>query len=129
MNEGPRYSGFVPGSFAIEGYGKGGFLFAGMSHRGSILVLPSGIHAWGPTRADEIDEGSLALLFAETPGSIDFLLIGVGSAFAPIHKSLRAALKRVGVSAEIMATGAATSTYNLLREEKRRVAAALIATP
>ena len=30
----------------IEAYGKGGFRFAGMSHRGSLLCLPDGIWAW-----------------------------------------------------------------------------------
>ena len=30
----------------IDAYGNGGFRFAGMSHRGSVLFLPSGIYAW-----------------------------------------------------------------------------------
>jgi uncharacterized protein len=129
MSDVPRYSGFVPGSHAIEGYGKGGFLFANMSHRGSILALPSGVHAWAPHSANEIDEASLAALFAEPSGAVDLLLIGAGARLAPISKQIRAALKRAGVGLELMSTGAATSTYNLLREEKRRVAAGLIAVP
>jgi preprotein translocase subunit SecF len=40
------HEGFVPGRFAIDAYGRGGFRFADMSHRGSILALPSGVHAW-----------------------------------------------------------------------------------
>ncbi len=36
----------LPQAAAIEAYGKGGFRFAGMSHRGSILCLPAGIWAW-----------------------------------------------------------------------------------
>ena len=39
-----------PGRAPIDAYGNGGFRFAGMSHRGSILCLPSGIHAWEPAR-------------------------------------------------------------------------------
>ena len=35
-----------PGRAAIDTYGAGGFGFAGMSHRGSIFALPSGIYAW-----------------------------------------------------------------------------------
>ena len=35
-----------PGRAPIEAYGNGGFRFADMSHRGSILALPSGIEAW-----------------------------------------------------------------------------------
>ncbi|MFB2607698.1 hypothetical protein ACE04B_38030, partial [Rhizobium phaseoli] len=35
-----------PGRAPIDTYGNGGFRFADMSHRGSILCLPSGIHGW-----------------------------------------------------------------------------------
>jgi uncharacterized protein len=129
MTEPPRYQGFAPGSFSIDGYGKGGFLFAGMSHRGSILVLPSGIHAWAPLAAEEVDQESLAPLFAEPAGAVELLLFGGGLRLAPMPRLAREALRRAGIGVELMATGAATSTYNLLREEKRRVAAALIAAP
>ena len=44
--EPPALAGFVPGRHALDAYGKGGFRFAGMSHKGSILVLPTGIQAW-----------------------------------------------------------------------------------
>jgi uncharacterized protein len=37
-----------PGRAVIDSYGGGGFGFAEMSHRGSILALPSGIYAWKP---------------------------------------------------------------------------------
>ena len=37
-----------PGRAPVEAYGNGGFRFADMSHRGSILCLPSGIHGWEP---------------------------------------------------------------------------------
>ena len=45
MNE-ARYEGFVPGRHLLDAVGNGGFRFAEMSHRGSILILPSGIYAW-----------------------------------------------------------------------------------
>ena len=46
MSDGRLYDGFVPGRYPIDAYGNGGFRFADMSHRGSILVLPSGIWCW-----------------------------------------------------------------------------------
>ena len=52
----PRYPGRAP----IDAYGNGGFRFAEMSHRGSILCLPSGVYAWPPASPDEIGAGSLA---------------------------------------------------------------------
>ena len=36
----------LPRSAPIEAYGKGGFAFADMSHRGSLLCLPDAIWAW-----------------------------------------------------------------------------------
>ena len=128
MNGSRKYDGFLPGAVAIEAYGAGGFRFAGLSHRGSILALPSGVHAWAPADPGQIDQASLAPLFAEPPGAVELLLVGAGATLTPISKSLREALNRASVRVEVMSTGAALSTYNVLLEEGRRVAAALLAT-
>ena len=48
-----------PRSAPIEAYGKGGFAFAGMSHRGSLLCLPDAIWAWEVTDPAQIDRYSL----------------------------------------------------------------------
>ena len=48
----------LPRSAPIDAYGKGGFAFAGMSHRGSLLCLPDAIWAWGVTRPDQIDKAT-----------------------------------------------------------------------
>ena len=50
-----RYPGLAP----IDAYGNGGFRFAQMSHRGSILCLPSGIYAWPVSTVEEIDSAAL----------------------------------------------------------------------
>lgn len=126
---GTRPEGFVPGAHPIDAYGSGGFSFAGMSHRGSILVLPSGIHAWHVSDASELDLASLSLVFDESKDSIDHLLVGTGASFVPLPPPVRKALRERGIVAEPMATGAAARTYNILLAEKRRVAAALIAAP
>ena len=114
-----------PGRAAIEGYGRGGFSFAGMSHRGSILVLPSGIYAWNvdPARMSVDD---FVLVLAER-AAIDLLVIGMGAAMARPPKTVREALAGARIMVDSMATGHAISTYNLLLEEHRKVAAALIA--
>ena len=53
----------LPQAAPIEAYGNGGFRFAGMSHRGSLLCLPDGIWAWPVQRPEDINEQSLALVF------------------------------------------------------------------
>jgi uncharacterized protein len=124
---GPRYSGFLPGRHVIEGYGNFGFSFGGMSHRGSILALPSGIYAWDVMGPEDLGVGALAQVFAEPKGEIEHLLIGTGVELRPLARDLRAALNAVSIRVEPMATGAAARTYSILLGENRRVAAALIA--
>lgn len=115
-----------PGRAPIDAYGNGGFRFADMSHRGSILCLPSGIYGW-PSRAfEDIDQEALARLFAESD-HVDILLIGAGPAPRRIPTGLAEALRSAKISADGMSTGAAVRTFNVLLGEDRRVAAALIA--
>ncbi len=123
----PKYAGFLPGAHKIEAYGRGGFSFGGMSHRGSILALPSGIRAWGAILPQDITIEALAPILAEEKGSVEHLLIGTGSAFVPLDKALRQHLRAAGIVAEPMSTDAAARTYSILLGEDRRVAAALLA--
>lgn len=125
----PKYAGFLPGAHAIEGYGAGGFRFASMSHRGSILALPSGILAWPAVTAADIDVLSLDAVFREAPGLIEHLLVGTGLELVPLSGAVRQRLREAGIRAEPMPTGAAARTYSILLGEKRRVAAALLAVP
>lgn len=122
-----KYDGFVPGSFEIEGFGSGGFRFADMSHRGSIIATPSGIHIWAAQSLADVTMDTFAPVLAEPPGSIELLLIGTGRELLPIRPDLRAALKAAGIGVDPMATAHAIATYNILFAEKRRVAAALLA--
>jgi uncharacterized protein len=121
-----RFDGFVPGRHQLDAFGAGGFRFAGMSHRGSVLATPAGIRIWPVTRFAEITPESLQPVLDEAE-AIDFLLIGTGADIAFIPHAWRDLLKERGITVEGMATGAAARTYNVLVAEDRRVAAALIA--
>ena len=123
---GAKYDGFLPGRHAIDGYGSGGFSFAGMSHRGSILATPSGIRAIAAAELGQVDESVLAPLFEEQAGAVNLLVIGTGPAFALPSRALRQSLKARGVGVDPMATAHAVSTYNILLGEGRKVAAALM---
>ena len=68
----------LPRSAPIEAYGKGGFAFADMSHRGSLLCLPDAIWAWPVIRAADIDKASLQRVFAAAD-CIDTLIIVTGT--------------------------------------------------
>lgn len=118
----------LPRSAPIEAYGKGGFAFADMSHRGSLLCLPNAIWAWEVTSPEQIDKYSLQKVFAAANG-IDTLIVGTGANIWLPPVELRAALKAVHVVLDAMQTGPAIRTYNIMLGERRRVAAALIAVP
>jgi uncharacterized protein len=122
-----RPQGFVPGRHKIDSYGDGGFRFADMSHRGSILALPSGVYAAAPARAEDIDDSALAPLLGGPKREVEYLIVGTGERLSPLPSHLRAKLRAAGVACETMATGAAVRTYNMLIDEDRRVAALLIA--
>lgn len=115
-----------PGRAPIEAYGNGGFRFADMSHRGSLLCLPSGIYGWEPANPSALAAEDFARVLAEAEG-IQILLVGTGSELRPLPPALRAALREQRISADPMSTGAAVRTYNVLLAEDRAVAAALIA--
>ena len=115
-----------PGRAPIDAYGNGGFRFADMSHRGSLLCLPSGIHGWDLVEGDPLTVAAMAAVLADSAG-IEVLLVGTGSKLRPIPAEVRAALKARGIASDPMSTGAAVRTYNIMLAESRAVAAALIA--
>ncbi len=115
-----------PGRAPIEAYGNGGFRFADMSHRGSLLCLPSGIHGWEPADPLALSMTDFDKLLAEAD-KVEILLVGMGRDLRPLPTELRAALKEAGIASDPMSTGAAVRTYNVLLAEDRAVAAALIA--
>ncbi|GAA4112616.1 Mth938-like domain-containing protein [Aminobacter aganoensis] len=115
-----------PGRAPVDAYGDGGFRFADMSHRGSILCLPSGIYGWQPADPLALTPADFDKLLAEA-ADVEILLVGMGKELRRLPEALRAALKAAKISADPMSTGAAVRTYNVLLAEDRAVAAAFIA--
>jgi uncharacterized protein len=114
----------LPQPAAIDAYGKGGFRFADMSHRGSILCLPTGIWVWPVTTPEEITEESLARVFGS---GVEFFMLGAGKQPWLMPERLRWRFRDARIGVEVTPTGAAVRTYNILFGERRRVGAALIA--
>ena len=115
-----------PGSAPIEAYGNGGFRFAGMSHRGSLLCLPDGIWGWPVASPGAVSEDALGQIFAQAT-DLDLVLIGTGRDPWVMPDALRQRFRALQLTADTMPTGAAVRTYNVLLAERRRVAAGLIA--
>jgi uncharacterized protein len=128
MSSGRLYDGFLPGRYPFDAYGNGGFRFADMSHRGSVLALPSGIKAWSVASITELTEEALDPVFAEGD-ALELLLLGTGADIAAIPAAFRTRFREAGIGLDVMQTGAAARTYNILLAENRKVGAALIAVP
>ena len=116
----------LPRQTPIEAHGGGGFRFADMSHRGSLLCLPDGMWAWPVTTPADITDATLAPVLARA-GELDFFILGVGAVPWTLPAPLRAKFRDVHVSVDTMATGPAVRTYNVMLMENRRVGAGLIA--
>jgi uncharacterized protein len=116
----------LPRQVPIDGYGKGGFRFGGMSHRGSLLCLPSGVWAWPVTQVSEIDDAAFAPVFGEAAG-IGLFLLGAGEQRWILPDDLSDRFRALKINVEVARTGTAVSTYNILLGEGRPVAAGLIA--
>lgn len=115
-----------PGRAPLEAYGNGGFRFADMSHRGSLLCVPSGIYGWDLTAATEFSEEAFQKVFQEQD-DIEVLLVGTGKDLVPLPPALKEMFREAGILADPMSTGAAVRTYNVLLSEDRAVATALLA--
>src|SRR5436190_13954248 len=85
-----------PGRAPIEAYGNGGFRFADMSHRGSILALPSGIEAWNVASVSDLTLDAFRRVVDEA-ADIEILLVGTGDEMTPLPKGTRAQLEAAGL--------------------------------
>ena len=116
----------LPRQALIDAHGGGGFRFAGMSHRGSLLCLPGGIWAWPVATPAALTDEALALVF-ERATDMDFFILGTGAQPWMMPEPLRARFRAAHISVDTMNTGAAVRTYNVVLMENRRVGAGLIA--
>ena len=87
-----------PGRAPIDAYGNGGFRFADMSHRGSILCLPSGIYAWPAADAGGLDASRLRA-GARREAELGLLLLGTGRAPGVAGAEFRRAFAEAGYRA------------------------------
>jgi len=122
----PAAAPHLPRQTLIDAHGGGGFRFAGLSHRGSLLCLPDGIWAWPIAAPAAVTAEALAQVFAQAE-SLDFFILGTGAASWIVPEAVRLRFRAFHVSVDAMTTGPAVRTYNVMLMEGRRVGAGLIA--
>ncbi len=109
----------------ISSYGDGGFRFGAERHLGAILILGEDILPWPVAKFDDLAEASFDLLLGFRPLP-EVLLIGCGPEIRFLPQDLRELIESHNIGVDAMDTGAACRTFNVLVQEQRNVAAALI---
>lgn len=109
----------------IDGYGNGAFKINGVERLGSLIILPKQITNWSVTDFVQINSKSFDFLLNRD--DVDLLLIGSGEKHLPLNSSLQQYFAKNNIAVEVMTTGAACRTYNVLLSEGRNVVAAIIA--
>ncbi len=109
----------------IDGYGEGQFCVSGQWRKGAVIVLPDRTLAWDATDFAALTVGHFAPVIAAEP-RVELLLLGSGPRMQLLPKALRQALREAGLVVEVMDSGAACRTYNVLLAEARRIGAALL---
>ncbi|WP_041604115.1 Mth938-like domain-containing protein [Thioflavicoccus mobilis] len=110
--------------YLIQGYEPGAIRIAGQTYREGLIVTPRRlVPGWGPVAAAQLTPADVEALLDFAP---QVILLGTGERQVfPAATLLTAAHKRrIGI--EVMDTGAACRTYNILVGEGRDVVAGLM---
>jgi len=107
---------------AVLGHGA---VVNGVGIAGSVLLLPQLCCLWDVRDAAELTAEHVALLLAVEPRP-ELFLVGCGEQPVQLPKEFVAALRAGGVAPESLTSANAASTFNVLSQEGRRVAAGLI---
>ena len=108
----------------IHAYGPGALSIGDRHFRCSVIVSADQlIEDWRPRNLADLAASDLEPLLELGP---EIVLLGSGRGQVFPDESKLARLRTAGIGIEIMDTGAACRTFNLLAAEGRKVAAALI---
>jgi len=111
-----------PGNL-ITGYGDDHVLVNGARHDESLVVTAEAVLPWEAATFEALAQAHFEALAALAP---DLVLLGTGPRLRFPAVALTAPLVRAGIGLEVMDLRAACRTFNVLRAEERRVAAALL---
>jgi uncharacterized protein len=113
-----------PALNTITAYGEGWVEINRNRHEGALVVRPEGeILAWRVAGFDALESVHFEALLEHSP---EVVIFGTGARQRFPHPRLVAPLARARIGVEVMATGAACRTYNILMGEGRRVVAVIL---
>lgn len=113
-----------PSLNTITAYGEGWIEINRNRHAYAALVQPEGqIVDWGVENFEALTQAHFAAILSLRP---EVVVLGTGTRQRFPHPRLTAELAAARIGVEVMDTGAACRTYNILMSEGRKVLAALI---
>lgn len=116
------------GSRIIQSYAGGRFRISGELFEGAVIVRENTVIPWDVSGGvDNLGESEFQPLM-DYLADTDVVLLGCGDRIQFLKPALKNALKAKGLYCDVMDTGAACRTYNVLMAEGRRVMAALLPT-
>jgi len=113
------------GQQTIQSYAGGVFSISGQKYQSSVIVTPEGTKEIALSDFDNLSLKDFDPLFEYT-ADYDVFLLGCGSQIQFLSKDLKNELRAKGLNFDVMDTGAACRTYNVLMTEGRRVVALLL---
>ncbi|GJP44889.1 hypothetical protein CLOM_g4291 [Closterium sp. NIES-68] len=113
------------GRVHITAYDDKGFTVGGRDINSSIICVGDMALCWSPSSMADVTPDSLALFQLIRPQP-ELLLLGSGQRIQPVPVELRQFVRACGMKLEVLSTRHAISTLNVLNEEGRSVAAALL---
>lgn len=112
-------------SYALKN-SSGSFRISSVIHAGAVFVTPERTVAWNaPDTAAQLTIAHVEPLLAELQ-QLEVLLIGTGETFHFLPPALLQELRAFKLKPDMMDTGAACRTYNVLLAEARLVGALLL---
>lgn len=113
----------------IQSYAGGKFRVSNTLYEDPILVTPDKTLMWNKSAkaASDLTFEDFEQLLAMAD-QLDVVLLGCGASIAFLDPALKKALSEKGLPVDVMDSGAACRTYNVLMAEGRRVVAALFLT-
>lgn len=113
------------GSITIDGYGSDGFTIQETLYPSDILLFQAHVQSFTMQKDAPLNIDSFTNVWALSPKP-DLLLFGTGARHQFVPPFIRNYFKQAGIALEVMDSGAACRTYNILLAEGRVVAAFLL---
>ena len=110
--------------YTIKSYENGQITINEQTYTCNLIISPENLVAdWSPTAVDQINSTHIEKLIAMKP---EIIILGTGEKLTFPDTSLMALAMQQGIGFEVMDTGSACRTYNVLSSEDRNVVAALM---